>query len=73
MADRDNIDVRKKVAAQRGTQDEVEILAMILEDNPILKRRVLDAIRFAKAGSAFGIQASAQSEKPAATKVKKPA
>jgi|GEM_PF-5673808 len=36
----------------RGTQDEVVIMGMILAENPILKQRVLEKIRVARALSA---------------------
>jgi hypothetical protein len=36
----------------RGTQDEFAIMGLILDENPILKQRVLEKIRIARALSA---------------------
>lgn len=35
--------------AERGTQNEVEVLKLILDAHPVLKKRVLDRLRVGKA------------------------
>lgn len=51
----------------RGTGDEVEILKMVIQENPILMQRVLDRIRYIRAetkaarGAPDGVQSSKES------------
>ena len=40
--------------ANRGTQDEIAIIGMIIEENPILKQRILDKIRQVRASASLG-------------------
>lgn len=44
--------VKRGKEKNRGTQDEVAIMGLILEENPILKQRVMEKIRVARALSA---------------------
>ena len=39
--------------ANRGTQDEIAIIGMIIEENPILKQRILEKIRLVRAASSL--------------------
>lgn len=38
----------------RGTQDELSVLGMIIDENPILKQRILEKIRMARAVASMG-------------------
>jgi hypothetical protein len=41
-----------KTTKQRGTTDDIELIKLILEENPALKKRILEQIRVVRALSA---------------------